>query len=102
MVKIEGKNTAGLMQERDRMVVNPQVTASKGHRRSLTHDDDRPLTKVKDLGNVESKAMLWIPCRFVEVKSLSAPTSCATPHPPLSFPTSPECMAAWQMNESPR
>lgn len=40
------------------MVVNPQVTASNGQRRSLIQFDDSPEIKVKDFGKLESKAKL--------------------------------------------
>ena len=57
-MNIEQKKTGGKVVQSDRMVVNPQVTARSGQRRSLTHFDESPEMNVKDFGKLESNPML--------------------------------------------
>lgn len=101
-VKVEVKKIEGEVAQRERRVVKKQVTARRGQRRSRTQWEGMSERKVKDLGKVEEKGMLRMPWRVVDGKVDWEPVRRATPQPPLSLPTRPAWMAAWQMKESPR
>ena len=87
---MEGKKTAGEEAKRERRMVNVKVRPRRAQRLSTTpQSEERWVRKVKDLGKLESKAVLFMPFDATEGKEDWEPVSLATPQPPWVLETMP-------------
>lgn len=94
------KKGAGDAVKMARMTVMATETARRAHLLS-TAVHSIPSENLYASGKYESNPTDWMPCLFEPAKSASVPISWSTPQPPAMLETTPACMAALQMCESP-